>query len=308
MPDKIITLDNLNTFKALLESAVSPDADKSIQIENNYSSDDYANRTNYGTAITLNEFVANCESGTYTNPGIIAKINNYPVTNKSMRIILIGVNHDTLAVDGTTKAKTTWQFLDCPMGSISLGLPTDLRDWTGGGSSEHEKLANYVNGTNDSSMTLKPTNVYGLISASGLMESAHNVYDNLPFTIKSHIKMVWRSYYVKRQRVSYSSSQSQTRQDSTYFMFCNVFHLAGTDIGLSGPSGEGSRSRYAYFASSATSARRIRFYNSSAVNWFYASPIYNYDYPEYWSVVNFLGGESSVGTDDTNNIAPAFCI
>ena len=279
----------------------SIDSDVLVELEMNYSSTDYANRTDYATPITIQEFVANCEAGTYTNAGIIARISNM-LSETTMRIILIGVNHDTLAYNDTEKAKTTWQFLDMPEHNVRLGLSFNLLDWTSG--SGRAILNSYLDGTNDSALSLYPSNMDGLISAQGLLKVCEMVFESMPYTIKHHIKTVRRYYYRKRNTMSVGASGgAESNSGEMCQLASNVFHLAGTDLGTSGQSGEGSGTKYAYFASS---ANRVRFYNGSASGYWTASPSASNSYS--WYIINNNGNNSNYITINFYGVAPAFCI
>lgn len=283
------------------------DTDVTIEIESNYSSTDYANRNSYADPITLQQFIANCEAGdVYTNAGIIAKVNNL-LNNKAFRLILIGTNHEVLAYDDTTTAKTTWQFLDMPEHNVRLGLPFNLLDWDSGGNSR-AKLKAYLEGTNESTQYLYPSNMDGLISAQGLLEACHTIFEELPDTLKRHIKTVRRYYNRKRNYFTVNASTegnpgSESNSAQMCQLACNVFHLAGTDLGTSGASGEGSGSKYNYFAGS---AQRIRFYNGSAAGWWTASPYTSF--VRYWYFVSDSGYDNDYFTNHYSGVAPAFCI
>lgn len=278
------------------------DSDVLVEIETT-ASDDYANRTNYATAISLQQWIANCESGIYTTTGTIARISNL-ISGKTFRLILIGVDADTLAYNNTTQAKTTWQFLDCPQTNVRLGLPFNLLDW--GSSIGRDKLMEYLNGINASSMDLYPSNMDGLISAQGLLESCHTIFESLPTLLKEHIKTVRRYYVRKRNRMLVGANGgTETNYNVICQLACNVFHLAGTDLGTSGQSGEGSGSQYTYFNAS---ARRKRFYNGIATAWWTASP-YNGNSSNWFYI--YLNGDGSYYYDLTSYqyaVAPAFCI
>ena len=276
------------------------DSDVLVEIETT-ASDDYANRTNYATAISLQEFIANCENGTYTTAGIIARISNL-ISRKTFRLILIGTNHEVLASDDTTYAKTTWQFLDMPMQNVYLGLPFNLLDW--GSGSGRDYLMQYLNGINSSTMYLYPSNKDGLISASGLLDSCHVVFESLPTLLKEHIKQVRRYYYRQRNNMSVGANGgSETNSSTMCQMASNLFHLSKYDLDNDGQT-EGSGSQYTYFNSS---ARKVRFYNGSAKSWWSSSP--NTNNNNNWRFVYANG--SSYDSDATYSykaIAPAFCI
>ena len=283
------------------------DTDVTVEIESNYTSTDYANRTSYATAITLQEFIANCEAGNvYTNAGIIAKVNNM-ISGKAFRIILIGTNHEVLAYDDTTQAKTTWQFLDMPEHKVRLGLPINLLDWDSG--SGRSYVNQYLDASNSASMTLYSSNMGGLIEAAGLLESAHSIFDELPQTLQRHIKTVRRYYYRKRNYMSVAASAegapgAESNSSQMCDMACNVFHLAGTDLGTSGQSGEGSGSVYTYLNTGA--ANRIRFYNGTAASYWTASPRTSTSYR--WCYIDDSGSDGSNNTGGGSGVAPAFCI
>ena len=276
------------------------DSDVLVEIETT-ASDDYANRTNYATAISLQEFIANCEAGNVYTEGTIARISNL-IGRTTFRLLLIGTNHEVLAYNDTTTAKTTWQFLDMPQHNVRLGLPFNLLDWYGG--SGRAYLMEYLNGINSSNMNLYPSNMDGLISAQGLLQVCHSIFESLPDTLKRHIKTVRRYYQRKRNRMSVGANGgTETTSSQTCQLACNVFHLAGTDLGTSGASGEGSGSQYTYFTGS---ARRIRFYNGSAASWWTASP-YTYSVGDWCWVIN-NGNDGVLDTYGGGGVAPAFCI
>ena len=276
------------------------DSDVLVEIETT-ASDDYANRTNYATAISLAEWISNCEAGNVYTEGTIARISNL-IGRTTFRLLLIGTNHEVLAYNDTTQAKTTWQFLDIPQHNVRLGLPFNLLDWVSG--SGRQYLMEYLNGINASTMTLYPSNMDGLISAQGMLESCHTIFESLPDTLKRHIKTVRRYYYRKRNYMSVGANGgTETNSGVMCQLACNVFHLAGTDLGTSGQSGEGSGSQYTYFNAN---ARKIRFYNGTATSWWNASP--NTSYSSSWCVISNGGGYHNSYTDDAQGVAPAFCI
>ena len=280
---------------------VGVDTAVTVEIENDYTSTDFANRTNYATPISLQEFITNCETGVYTNAGTIAKINNL-LNEKAFRLILIGNDHEVLAYNDTTTAKTTWQFLDMPEHNVRLGLPFNVIDWVQG--SGRAYLKQYLDGTNEAAMQLYPSNMDGLISAQGLLEVCHTVFESLPLLLKEAIKTVRRYYYRKRNYMDVAASGgSETNNAQMCQLACNVFHLAGTDLGTSGQSGEGSGSLYSYFNSN---AKRVRFYNGSAASWWTASP--NTSYSNLWYNVNTDGSGNNDRTTTSYGVAPAFCI
>ena len=282
------------------QSSGGIDQDVTVEIETT-NSDDYANRTNYADPISLNQFIANCEAGNVYTEGTIAKVNNL-LNNKAFRLLLIGTNHEVLAYDDTTQAKTTWQFLDMPEHNVRLGLPFNLLDWTSGSGKQY--LNEYLNGINSSSMDLYPSNMDGLISAQGLLEACHTIFEELPDTLKRHIKTVRRYYQRKRNYMSVGANGgSESNSGQKCQLACNVFHLAGTDLGTSGPSGEGSGSAYSYFNSS---ARRIRFYNGTATSWWNASPYTGG--ASSWCFIGYDGGSDYGNTNIAGGVAPAFCI
>lgn len=297
-----------NTYYALSSGGSAPDSDVTVEIENDYTSTNFQNRTNYATAISLQDFIANCEAGNvYTNAGIIAKVNNL-ISGKAFRLLLIGTNHEVLAFDDTTQAKTTWQFLDMPEHNVRLGLPFNLLDWTSG--SGRTYLNQYLDGTNTGSMDLYPSNMDGLISAQGLLQANMTIYEELPETLKRHIKTVRRYYYRKRNYMSVgASTEGNPGAESNSGQMCqlaqNVFHLAGTDLSTSGQSGEGSGSVYSYFNSSG-SAKRIRYYNGTAIGWWNSSP--SSSVASSWFCISGDGFSYDISTYNGFGVAPAFCI
>ena len=288
-------------YKAKSGGGGSIDSDVQVYIESNYSSDDYANRTNYADPISLQEFITNCEAGNvYTNPGIIARITNL-LSETTLRIILVGTNADVLAYNDTEVAKTTWQFLDMPEHNVRLGLPFNVLDWVQG--SGRTYLKQYLEGTNESAMQLYPSNMDGLISAQGLLQVCHVVFEELPDTLKRHIKTVRRYYYRRRNYMEVAANGgSETNNGQMCQLACNVFHLSRYDLFGSGEA-DGKGSQYPYFNSN---ARRIRFYNGSATSWWNASPNTNYCY--YWYFVNSDGSIYNDYSYFAYGVAPAFCI
>ena len=279
----------------------SIDSDVTVEIESDYNNDSYVSRTNYAEPISLQEFCDNCENGLYTNAGTIAKINNL-LNNKAFRLILIGNNHEVLAYDDTTQAKTTWQFLDMPEHNVRLGLSLNVLDWTTG--SGRAYLKEYLDGTNTGTMELRPSNMDGLIAAQGLLEVSHVIFEELPDTLKRHIKTVRRYYYRKRNYMSVAASGgAETNNSQMCQLACNIFHLAGTDLGTSGQSGEGSGSLYPYFNSP---YRRIRFYNNNSSTWWTASPYTSNS--SYWYRVGYGGIDGYNDTHGGHGVAPAFCL
>ena len=277
------------------------DKDVKVYLENDYTNDSYASRTNYAEPISAEEFIKNCEYGVYTNAGTIAKVENL-IAGKTFRLILIGNDHEKLAMDDTTNAKTTWQFLDMPMHNVRLGLPFNVMDWEQG--TGRSWINAYLEGTNESQMRQFPSNMRGLVTAQGLLDACHTIFESLPLLFKRHIKTVRRKYYVKRNYLTVAAeggSESPTAE--MHEMACNVFHLAGTDLGTSGQSGEGSGSLYAYFNAN---ARRIRFYNGTATSWWNASPNTGASYG--WYYVSNDGSGSSHNASSYYGVAPAFCI
>lgn len=278
----------------------SIDSDVEVEIESDYTSNDYANRTNYADPITLQEFIANCENGVYTNAGIIARVKNL-LSETTFRIILIGVNQDVLAYNDTEVAKTTWQFLDMPEHNVRLGLPFNVLDWVQG--SGRSYLKEYLDGTNTADMQLYPSNMDGLISAQGLLQVCHTVFEELPDTLKRHIKTVRRYYYRKRNYMGVGANGgTETNNPQMCQLASNVFHLSRYDLFGSGET-EGSGSKYPYFAAN---ANRVRFYNGSATSWWNASP--RTSSSSYWYTVTSDGNSYNDGTYGAYGVAPAFCI
>ena len=303
---KVIKVNASGNYELGTAGGSTPDSDVTVEIESNYSSTDFANRTNYATAISLQEWIANCEAGNvYTNAGIIAKVNNL-ISGKAFRLILIGTNHEVLAYDDTTQAKTTWQFLDMPEHNVRLGLPINVLDM--GETDSRAQLNAFLDGTNASSITVRPTNMDGLISAQGLLQVNETIYDELPETLQRHIKIVRRYYYRKRNTMTIAASTegnpgAETNSGQMCQLAQNVFHLAGTDLGTSGQSSEGSGSQYSYFNSS---AQRVRYYNGTAASWWDASP--HTSNSDYWYSISTIGTDNSNHTTNGNAVAPAFCI
>lgn len=303
---KVIKVNASGDYELGTAGGSTPDSDVTVEIESNYSSTDYANRTSYATAISLQEWIANCEAGNvYTNAGIIAKVNNL-INGKAFRLILIGTNHEVLAYDDTTQAKTTWQFLDMPEHNVRLGLPINVLDM--GGTDSRAQLNAFLDGTNASGIDVYPSNMDGLISAQGLLQVNETIYDELPETLQRHIKIVRRYYYRKRNQMSIgTSTEGNPGAISNSGQMCQlaqgIFHLAGTDLGTSGQSGEGSGSKYNYFAGD---ANRVRYYNGTASSWWNASPGTS-NSGTWYSIFSF-GSSSNDITFSNYGVAPAFCI
>ena len=148
----------------------------------------------------------------------------------------------------------------------------------------------------------------GLISAQGLLQANETIYEELPDTLKRHIKCVRRYYYRKRNYMSVAAStEGNPGAESNSGQMCQlaqtIFHLAGTDLGTSGQSGEGSGSLYSYFSAS---ANRIRYYNGTATSWWNASP--STSSSSYWYYIFYDGSYSGSSTSSSYGVAPAFCI
>ena len=158
------------------------------------------------------------------------------------------------------------------------------------------KLNEFLDASNSSSITVYPSNMDGLISAQGLLQANMTIYEELPETLKRAIKTVRRYYYRKRNTFTIAASAegapgSQSNSGQMCQLAQNVFHLAGTDLGTSGQSGEGSGSVYTYLSTGA--ANRIRFYNGTATSYWTASP--NTSISSNWYGIN------SNGYDDSSN-------
>lgn len=279
------------------------DSDVTVEIESDYTNDSYASRTNYAAAISLQEFIANCEAGNvYTNDGIIAKMNNYPMTGKSTRFILIGRNHEKLALDNTTTVNTTWQFLDMPMDSVALGLPFDLFCWDGS-FTDKAGLMDILSGVNTSSKTLYPSNIGGIISANGLLEASKVVFESLPILLKKHIKLVRRQFYCHRDYMTAAANGGNLSgiESTSEYMSATVFHLTSYEATSLSPT-EGT----AYTYLTTANANRIRFWNGTAKPYWIGSP-YFYSSTS-WSSISDYGNYENDFTRNSNAVAPAFCI
>lgn len=277
------------------------DADVTVEIESDYTNDDYQNRTNYATPISLADFISNCENGTYTNPGTIAKINNL-IDKKAFRVLLIGTNIDVLAYDNTTTVKNTWQFLDMPEHSCRLGLPFNIIDW---GTARGRAAANtYLDGTNESWLSWYPSNKGGYVTAVGLLNALHTIYEGLPMQLKRAIKTVRKAFSIPRAMYGieeHGGGEYETNQ--TGYIAQKLFHLSATENNISGYGTEGTA--YDYLNSL---ARRIRYYNNAPSDFWLRSV--NHNSSAQWVNVNSLGavfGTNST-TAEERGVAPGFCI
>lgn len=291
--------------KFVKENAPTPsggdlDGNVTVEINEEYNVDDYASRTTYSTPISLKDFISNCESGdVYTHTGTIAKINNL-IDGHAFRIILIGIEADVLAYDDTTKTKTTWQFLDMPEHQCRLGLPFNVIDW---GSTSGRAAANaYLEGTNSDALTWYPSNKGGYITATGLLNVLHTIYEGLPIQLKRAIKTIRKAFNIPRQYRSIAANGG-TESDSsgTGYIAQKLFHLSATESGSASYGTEGSA--YAYLNSN---ARRIRFYGGNAAYYWLRTPHPSYSYG--WVGVNNDGSFYNYSTNISGGVAPAFCI
>ena len=278
------------------------DSDVTVEIESDYTNDNYGSRTNYATPISLKEFIANCEAGNvYTNEGIIAKINNL-IDGHAYRIILIGLKHDVLSYDRTTKVETTWQFLDMPQTDVRLGLPFNVIDWSSG--SGRTYVNEFLDGTNSGVINLYPSNRGGLITAVGLLNSLHVVFESLPLTLQRAIKTVDKTSYVYRN--SYNVDQNggtETDVPDTYHLVQKIFILTIYELGFNVEvMAEGTK--YTYLNSN---NRRKRYDAINPYNGYWSASPRSISSSAWWTI-DFSGNTGSYMTTTCLGIAPAFCI
>jgi len=279
------------------------DADVTVEIESNYTKDTFQSRTNYAAPISLAEFISNCENGIYTNPGIIAKINNL-IDKRAFRILLIGIDSDVLAYDDTTTAKTTWQFLDMPEHQCELGLPFNIIDLGARGS--HDITNAYLDGTNESALTWYPSNKGGYITAVGLLNVLHTIYEGLPIQLKRAIKTVRKAFNIPRQTRSIAANGSAENDSSgTGYIAQKLFHLSATENSITAYGTEGTA--YTYLNSD---ARRIRYYKNTIPSTYWLRTVPSTD-SNLWVLVYHNGTRDGVAANDTATnagVAPGFCI
>ena len=250
--------------------------------------------------ITLKEFISNCEVGNVYSVGTQATILNCFGDGKDYRFVLVGVNADVLASDDTTVVKTTWNFLDMPVHQARLGLPFNVIDW---GSNMGRAFANaYLDGTNESALTWYPSSRGGYITAIGLLNVLHVIYEGLPPELKRAIKTVRKAFNIPRQTRSIAANGG-TESDSSGIGYIaqKLFLLSATESGSTSYGIEGTA--YPYLNSN---ERRIRYYNGVAAAYWLRTP-----YPStshYWDSVNADGNITSDGTNNNRGVAPAFCI
>ena len=282
-----------------MNGGIELDTDVTVEIESDYTNDYFQTRTSYADPISLKDFIDNCENGTYTNAGIIAKVNNL-IDGHAFRLILIATEADVLAYNDTTKAKTTWQFLDMLEHQCRLGLPFNVIDW---GSTSGRAAANaYLDGTNADALTWYPSNKGGYITAVGLLNVLHTIYEGLPIQLKRAIKTVRKAFNIPRQYRSIAATGgTESDSSTTGYIAQKLFHLSATENGSGSYGTEGSA--YTYLNSN---ARRIRYYNGTAAAYWLRTP-----YPStssYWVRVNDDGGIGGINANDSRGVAPAFCI
>ena len=267
--------------------------------------------TTYASAITLAEWIANCEAGNVYSVGTFVRIANL-MDKKTFRLVLIGTEHDTLACDEVTKAKTTWHFVDIPVRNVSIQCPYSLLDW-GDNHIGRAYLNEYLDGTNSSDVYLKQTNRYGFPSAKGFIEALHNIFDGFPTLLKEKIKMVQKGCYIPRNTSHEiaASGASESDNGGVITMPQRLFLLAGKEIGNSFAENEGSV--YNYYSDSSTVRNRLKRWwpnVATAVTWatrspYSATPIKT----QTWNVVDYNGDPSSNAQMSlTFSIIPAFCI
>lgn len=256
--------------------------------------------TTYADPISLKDFISNCESGTvYTTDGIIARISNL-IDKQTYRLVLIGRRHDALASDDTTLVETTWQFLDMPEHQCRLGLPFNVIDW---GSTMGRAYANaYLDGTNENALTWYPSNRGGYITAVGLLNVLHTIYEGLPILLKRAIKTVRKPFNIPRQTRSIAANGgTETDNSATGYIAQKLFHLSATENGSNSYGAEGTL--YPYLN---TASARIRYYNGAAAYYWLRTPLPARS--NGWVCVTGDGSLITSTTDYYIGVAPAFCI
>jgi hypothetical protein len=292
----------------------------------------------YGSGIALEEFIGKCENGEYaSNVGAIARITKL-INGQTMRIRLIGVNHDVLAntdlgelEPNGTKAKTTWQFLDMPIQKVNLGLPFDAQDF--------DSVADFVGGEDYYSY---PSNKHGYTSAVGLLNAMQEIYNALPFELQKAIKMVRKDCYISR--ICHSDDYSDVQDCSTSYFIENendrygscisakLFCLSASELGMTHSTNESDDDqfpydckdteentvnlegkKYAFFdetpqnnQSESARNKRICYYNGSAWYYWLRSPVLLG--ADGWGHCGDGGYVSYDSTLVSFGVAPAFCI
>ena len=197
-----------------------------------------------GASISLKQWITNCEAGVYdsTYLGVKATITNL-IDKKSFRVRLIGINHDTLASDLTTKAKTTWQFYDMPMKQVPLGLPFDFNAVGDGAATAlaASALQDYLDGNDP---YLYPSNKHGYHSAVNLLACLDVIMSSLPLELQRAIKTVDKDCFVPFICYTDDYSDIEPFSTATYVKYegadgltytkmqCKLFHLSACEVGI----------------------------------------------------------------------------
>ena len=294
----------------------------------------------YGSGIALEEFIGKCENGDYAESvGAIARITKL-INGQTMRIRLIGVNHDVLAntdlgelEPNGTKAKTTWQFLDMPFQKVNLGLPYDAQDF--------DSVANFVAGDD---YYAYPSNKHGYTSAVGLLNAMQEIFNSLPTVLQQAIKTVRKDCFIPR--ISHNDDISDVQDNSTkdYIeaetdrygscISAKLFCLSASEMGMTHATGSGDDQfaydveitvdeeqvsvnlegkKYAFFdetpqdnQSESARNKRICFYNGSAWYYWLRSPLLLFS--SYWGICYSDGNVDRDSTSNDRGVAPAFAI
>ena len=255
----------------------------------------------WSDSITLKDFIDNCEAGdVYTTVGTQAKLLNLFGDGKDFRIILIGTNVDSLASDSSVQAKTTWHFYDMPFRYVRLGLPFNIADLdieTG-----RAIVNSYLDGTNASKLYWYPSNRGGYITATGLLEALHVIYEGLPSRLKHAIKTVSKTYIIRRQRMEIGATGgTETDYDATAYVAQKLFCLSAKELGSSSYGNE--QSTYPYFNEN---SKRKRYLGSSALD--YWTRTASSQYASDWVIITNSGSVSAGNVTNAYGIAPGFCI
>lgn len=247
-----------------------------------------------GSTISLQQFIDNCENGVYKSAdvGTIATVSGL-MGGIDGRIILIGVEHDVLSKDNTTKAKTTWQYYDCPMKDCQLGLQFNIFDLDG--TSGVNKINSFLEGT---SMNWLPSNKHGYSSAVSLINSLTVCFNCMPNVLKEHIKLVTKGTITRRATRSSTAGDNAYEEKSSSLLF----HLSGKELDNNDSENEGTT--YAYFDSNLS---RERYFGETIVDYWTRSSG-SYQNSDKWKKVSYVGDVRTDTTASSIAIAPAFCI
>ena len=211
---------------------------------------------------TLDDFIKKCEDDDFVDGDdvdeevtTIATISNL-INGQTMRLRLIGVNHDVLANTDAgevepngTKAKTTWQFYDMPLKNVNLGLPYEEQK------EGYIRAGNTEPNMSDSTRsevtidTLSPSNMHGYLSANGLLQAMEVIYNSLPLKLQQAIKTVRKDCFISE----IDDGDNYEMFDSTGSMIffegerygsqvaAKLFCLSASEIGIiPNPSDEGN--------------------------------------------------------------------